>query len=176
MRAPMPRQNHHKTRHLLWIAVLMTVPPCARAANPQPYTVMFKPSGDPKLDALLKATSDLVTLRKKLPVGPFALIGRARGDEAKFITVLQSLGYDSGSTSITIDGHALSDPALPSLLRHAPKAPPVPITVTPDKGPLYHVSAIDTQGLTTPSARTALGIKLGQPALAAPIVAAGPKF
>jgi translocation and assembly module TamA len=177
MREPMIRHDRHKIRYLLWIAPAFVLSPaCVRAANPQPYKVIFKPSGDKKLDSLLKATSDLATLRKKLPVGPFALIGRAEADEKKFITVLQSLGYDSGSTRITIEGHALSDPALPGLLRRAPKAPPVPITVTPDKGPLYHLSAIDTQGLTMPAARPALGIKTGQPALATPIVAAGPKL
>ncbi len=154
----------------------MIGPSCARAASPQPYQVIFNPSGDKQLDTLLKATSSLATLRTKLPVGPFALIGRAQADQQKFITVLQSLGYDSGSASITIAGHALNDPSLPGLLSHHPKAPPVPVTVSTNKGPLYHIGAIDTPGLTASEARQSLGVAIGQPALATPIVAAGPKL
>lgn len=148
----------------------------AHAADPQPYKVVFKPSGDKKLDNLLKATSDLVTLREKLPVGPFALIGRAAADEKKFTTVMESLGYDSGSATITIDGHSLTDPALPPLLNSLPKSPPVTVTVAPHKGPLYHIGAIDLKGLTVPDAARVIGIKAGQPALAEPIVAAQPKL
>ena len=146
------------------------------AADPQAYNVVFKPSGDKQLNSLLKATSDLEALRKKLPVGPFALIGRAHVDEKKFITVMQSLGYDSGSIAVTIIGYSLTDPALPGLLSAHPKSPPVTVTVTPHKGPLYHIAAIDTPGLAEPSALSAIGIKIGQPALATPIVGAGAKL
>src|ERR1700744_1202326 len=79
------------------------------AANPVDYTVRFTPSGDKELDGLLKQTSSLVSLDKKLPAAPFALIGRAQADSAQFITVLHSLGYDAGSVAITIDGKALTD-------------------------------------------------------------------
>ena len=70
------------------------------AADPVGYKVSFVPSGDKELDGLLKETSSLVSLEKKLPAAPFALIGRAQADAAQFVIVLHSLGYDSGSVEI----------------------------------------------------------------------------
>jgi len=150
--------------------------PVAHAADPQPYKVTFKPSGDKSLDKLIKATSSLETLRKKLKIGPFALIGRAGADQKKFVTVMESEGYDSGAAHITIDGHALNDPALPRLLRRAPASPPASIVVTLDKGPLYRISSIETPGLTDPAALKALDIKVGAPAKAAPVIGAAAKL
>ncbi|MDD2877870.1 MAG: BamA/TamA family outer membrane protein [Acidiphilium sp.] len=148
----------------------------ARAADPQPYQVVFKPSGDKTLDGLIKATSSLETLRTKLKIGPFALIGRAQSDQKKFVTVLESEGYDSGAAHIMIDGMALSDPALPRQLRRAPADPPAAIVVSIDKGPLYHISSIETPGLTDPAAASALDLKPGDPAKAAPVVGAVAKL
>src|SRR5271157_4797270 len=79
----------------------------ARGADPVAYQVQFVPSGDAVLDGLLKQTSSLVALRRKLPPAPFALIGRAREDAAQSLIVLHSLGYDAGQVDITIDGKAL---------------------------------------------------------------------
>lgn len=148
----------------------------ARAADPQPYKVAFKPSGDKSLDSLIKASSALQSLQKKLKIGPFALIGRARADQAKFVTVMESEGYDSGTAHITIDGHRLSDSALPRLLRRAPATPPAEVVVTIDKGPLYHIGRIDTPGLTDASAAMALGVKSGDAAKASPIVGGAAKL
>lgn len=146
--------------------------PSARAANPQPYKVTFKPSGDKALDKLIKSSSSLEALRTKLKIGPFALIGRARSNQTQFVTVLESQGYDSGAAHITIDGHRLSDPALPGILRKAPSSPPADVVVTIDKGPLYHISQVATPGLTDPAAAKAMGVKTGDPAKAAPIIGA----
>ncbi|WP_262311976.1 autotransporter assembly complex family protein [Acidiphilium sp. AL] len=148
----------------------------ARAADPQPYRVTFVPSGDKTLDKLIKQTSGLERLRKKLPIGPFALIGRARADQAKFVIVLESEGYDSGTAAITIDGHGLTDSALPRLLRRAPASPPADVIVTIHKGPLYHIGSIETPGLTDPAAAQAIDIKPGDPAKAAPVLAAAAKL
>lgn len=152
------------------LAVLFAGP--ARAADPQPYRVVFKPSGDKALDSLIEKSSNLERLRTKLSVGSFALIGRARADRKTFVTVLESEGYDSGTVAIAIDGHALTDPALPRLLRKAPASPPATVTVTVDKGPLYRIGEIETPGLTDPAAAHGIGIEPGQPAKAAPILAA----
>ncbi|MGC9269056.1 autotransporter assembly complex protein TamA [Acidiphilium sp.] len=157
------------------LLALWPMPP-ARAADPQPYRVSFRPSGDTALDAAIKAASSLENLRNKLKIGPFALIGRAAADQKKFVTVLESQGYDSGTDRITIDGHALDDPALPRLLRRAPAAPPALIVVSIDPGPLYRISRIDTPGLTDPDAATALGLKPGDPARAAPVIDAAAKL
>ena len=148
----------------------------ARAADPQPYRVVFKPSGDKTLDKLIKQTSSLERLRKKLPIGPFALIGRARADQKKFVTVLESEGYDSGAATITIDGHALTDSALPRLLRRAPSSPPATVTVIIHKGPLYHIGSIETPGLTDPVAAKSIDIKPGDAAKAAPVLAAAARL
>jgi translocation and assembly module TamA len=108
------------------------------AADPVAYKVKFDPSGDKELDGLLLQTSSLVSLEKKLPAAPFALIGRAQADAAQFVIVLHSLGYDAGSIDITIDGKALTDPALLAALTAAPEKPPVEVVVKAENGPLYH--------------------------------------
>jgi translocation and assembly module TamA len=143
----------------------------ARAADPVNYTTTFKPSGDAQLDSLLQQTSSLVSLQKKLPPAPFALIGRAQADAAQFLIVLHSLGYDSGSVTVTIDGMRLTDPALLDALTTAPAQPPVAVVVTPDEGPRYRIGRVIFSSLPAGFAPPAT-IAPGQPALAAPILAA----
>ncbi len=135
------------------------------------YTVQFKPSGDAELDSLLKQTASLVSLQTKLPAAPFALIGRARADQAQFLNVLHSLGYDSGSVDITIAGEKLDNPVLMDTLNQAPAKTPVVVWVTPHQGPLYHLGEIGFGTLPAGFSPPAL-IKPGDPARAAPILAA----
>jgi translocation and assembly module TamA len=143
------------------------------AANPVAYKVSFTPSGDKELDGLLKVTSSLVSLEKKLPAAPFALIGRAQADQAQFIVVLHSLGYDAGSVSITVDGKSLTDASLLDTLTAAPEEPLVEVVVTADKGPLYHLNQVVFT--TLPAGFTPnVGIKPGQVARAQPILAETP--
>jgi translocation and assembly module TamA len=143
------------------------------AANPVDYTVKFTPSGDKELDGLLRQTSSLVSLEKKLPAAPFALIGRARADSAQFIIVLHSLGYDAGSVAISIDGKALTDAGLLDALTSAPQQPPVEVVITPEKGPLYHLGQIKFSQLP-PGVDLPAGLKPGDPARAQPVLAATP--
>jgi translocation and assembly module TamA len=145
------------------------------AANPVDYTVQFTPSGDKELDGLLKVTSSLAALEKKLPAAPFALIGRARADQAQFIVVLHSLGYDAGSVSITVDGKALDGSGLLDALTDAPAHPPVDVVVTADKGPLYHLDRVMFSTLP-PGFTAAAGIAPGQVARAQPILSATPRM
>ena len=145
------------------------------AADPVAYTVHFTPSGDKELDGLLKETSALVSLEKKLPAAPFALIGRARADQAQFIVVLHSLGYDAGSVRITVDGRALDDAGLLDALTDAPAQPPVDVVVTAVKGPLYHLDQVVFNTLP-PGFAAAPGIAPGQVARAQPILAATPRM
>jgi translocation and assembly module TamA len=145
------------------------------AANPVDYKVSFTPTGDKELDGLLKVTSSLVTLEKKLPAAPFALIGRAQADQAQFIVVLHSLGYDAGSVRITIDGKALGDAGLLDALTDAPAHPPVEVVVTADKGPLYHLNQVVFSTLP-PGFTAAAGIEPGQVARAQPILGATPRM
>jgi translocation and assembly module TamA len=145
------------------------------AADPVAYTVTFTPSGDSELDGLLKVTSSLVSLEKKLPAAPFALIGRAQADQAQFIVVLHSLGYDSGRVRITVDGKALGDAGLLDALTDAPAQPPVEVVVTADKGPVYHLNRVVFSTLPPGFTATA-GIAPGQVARAQPILAATPRM
>ncbi len=141
----------------------------AGAADPVTYHVTFAPSGDKELDSLLKQTASLVSLQKKLPPAPFALIGRARADQAEFLTVLHSLGYDSGSVSISISGKTMDDASLLDALTAAPANQPVPVVVTPHQGPLYHLGQVAfptlPAGFTPPPL-----IKSGDAARAAPVL------
>ena len=153
------------------VIILLLAGPTAYAADPVAYTVKFTPSGDPALDGLLKQTASLVSLQKKLPPAPFALIGRAQADQAQFLIVLHSLGYDSGSVSISIDGEDEGDPSLVDTLTQAPAQPPVEVLITPHKGALYHLHAVAfttlPYGFVPPAT-----IEPGDPALAAPVLAA----
>jgi len=143
------------------------------AADPVAYKVKFDPSGDKELDGLLLQISSLVSLEKKLPAAPFALIGRAQADAAQFVIVLHSLGYDSGSIDISIDGKALTDPALLATLTAAPEKPPVEVVVKVEKGPLYHLAKLDFSSLPPGFTLPAM-IEPGDPARAEPILAVTP--
>jgi len=143
------------------------------AADPVTYRVRFAQSGDKELDLLLKQTSSLVALQKKLPAAPFALIGRAQADAAQFVIVLHSLGYDAGSVRITIAGKALSDPGLLAALTAAPEKPPVEVVVSTEHGQLYHVGKIVFSSLPPGFTLPAI-IKQGDPARAQPILAVTP--
>ena len=143
----------------------------AGAADPVAYTVTFRPSGDAELDGLLKQTASLVSLEKKLPAAPFALVGRARADQAQFLIVLHSLGYDAGDVDITIAGKPLDDSSLLDALTEAPAKPPVVVVVTPHQGALFHLGRV-TFGTLPPGFSMPALIKPGDAARAAPVLAA----
>src|ERR1700684_2165936 len=82
------------------------------AADPQPYNVVLKPTGDSALDAALQSSSTLVSLQKSAPVAGFALTERARQDVDRFETALHSFGYYKATVVTTIGGHALGVPTL----------------------------------------------------------------
>ena len=145
----------------------------AVAADPVSYTVNFIPSGDGALDSLLRQTSALVAVQKKLPAGPFALIGRARADARQFAVVLHSLGYDGGSVEITIGGEALSDPALLDMLTALPQGRSVAVRIAPHQGAQFRLGKVETPGLP-PGFVAPPMVQPGQAALAAPILAAAP--
>lgn len=154
------------------IAALLLAPPAALGADPQPYEVTLKPTGNAALDSALHDTSQLVSLREKAPVGPFALVTRARGDVARFQQALQSFGYYKGSVGLTIDGHPLDKSDLPDLLERAPEKPPVPVVASFDAGPLFHLGHVTIQGDVPQPARQGLGLAAGAPAVATDVLAA----
>jgi translocation and assembly module TamA len=148
----------------------------SRAADPQPYVVTFIKTGDKSLDALAAATSNLASLRLKAPAGPFALVLRARADQDRLRTVLDSAGYYDGSVGITIDGKSIADPSLPARIAAYPGATPIPVVVTLTRGPLFHLGRVAIEGKVPAAARAVFGLESGQPARADDVLAAGARL
>jgi translocation and assembly module TamA len=158
------------------LLVLAAFGSLAHAADPQPYRVSFASVGDNDMDATIKATSDLQSLRGTAPVSPFGLIARARSDLDRLKTVLESFGYYQGSISIRINGMLISDSGLGEKLRDLPKGTDAQVDVSFTLGPLYHLRRIDIDGEVPDAARKALGLATGQPAVAAAVLAGGSRM
>ncbi len=136
----------------------------------------FVKTGDTSLDTLAAATSNLAALRLKAPAGPFALVLRARADQDRLQTVLDSAGYYDGSVGITIDGRPIDDPNLPALLAAYAAATPIPVVVKLTRGPLFHLGRVTIEGPVPAAARAAFKLESGQPARAADVLAAGARL
>ncbi|MBV9252374.1 MAG: hypothetical protein JO227_24400, partial [Acetobacteraceae bacterium] len=162
----------HRTRFLLVCSLLGPFAPAGQAADPQPYTVDLKPTGNPALDGALHDTSSLISLQKTAPVGGFALVARGQQDLQRFDTALNSFGYYKGHAELTIDHRPVTDPALPDLIDRAPAEPPVPVEVQFNLGPQFHLGRVVLQGQVPLPARSAPGLETGAPARAADVLAA----
>ena len=153
-------------------------PPAARAADPQPYEVVLRPSGDDALDAAVTDSSTLTQLKDKSPVGGFALVQRARDDAARFEAAAHAFGYYDSTVTVAIGGHPIGDPALVDTIDRAPAAPPLPVSVAIDPGPRFHLGQVTIDGTPPlnagppPNIWPPLGIGSGQDALAANVLAA----
>jgi translocation and assembly module TamA len=162
---------------LSFVLVLVALLSCAaaRAADPQPYKVELASVGNDDIDETLKATSDLRTLRTTAPVSPFGLIARARSDVDRLKTVLESFGYYESAVIIKINGVPLTDPSLGETLTALPKGSVAIVNVSFTLGTLYTLRRIDIEGEVPESidARSILGLKTGQPAVAADVLAGG---
>jgi translocation and assembly module TamA len=148
------------------IAVLV-----ARAADPLAYTVAIKPTGQGALDETIRQSSSLIALRDKSPVGPFALIARARADVTRFQAALQSQDYYKAQVKITVLGRDLEDPGLLAMLEALAAKQKVPVVVAITTGPMFHLGKIEIVGYVTQAERDALGLKSGQNAEAAEVLA-----
>ena len=158
------------------VGVVFATAPAANAADPQPYKVDMARTADKDLNATLKATSELESLRKSAPVGPFGLIGRARGDLERLKTVLESVGFYESSVAIKIDGRSLDDPRLAEELTARAKDDDAQVAVTFNTGPLYHLRKIQLDGDVPDKARGSLALQSGAPAIAADVLAAGDRL
>jgi translocation and assembly module TamA len=156
------------------LALHGALPACA--ADPQPYKVDMASTGDSELNSTLKATSELVTLRSSAPVGPFGLIGRARGDLDRLKTVLESFGFYQSYVAITIDGLPLDDPGLGEELTSRAKDNDAKVKVTFSIGALYHLRKIEIDGEVPKQTEGALGLKTGAPAVAGDVLAGGDRL
>jgi translocation and assembly module TamA len=148
----------------------------ARAADPQSYKVEFAPTGNSAMEATLRATSDLQSLRTSAPVSPYGLIARARGDLDRLKTVLESYGYYESKVTMKIDGLALNDPGLAEQLAALPKKHDARVQVSFELGPLYHLRNVSIDGELPPAARGAFNLKSGAPAVAADVLGAGARL
>lgn len=152
----------HRAR-LLGVGALLCAG-LAHAADPQPYSVALTPTGDSVLDATLKSSSQLASLKDTAAVGPFALLGRAREDLDRLKTVLESFGYYQGKIAITVLDRPLEDPELPDALAALADGTEAAVMVTFNRGELFHLRNITVDGEISSSDRAALELFPGQPA------------
>ncbi|MEI6414605.1 MAG: BamA/TamA family outer membrane protein, partial [Pseudomonadota bacterium] len=145
----------------------------AQAADPQPYRLVFAASDQRPLDEAIAGSSQLEALRVKAPVGPFALMARARQDVTRLGAVLESLGYYQSRITMTLAGQDLEDPQLPGWLEALPPGEETEIRVMVTLGPLFHLRQIILAGDVPPVLREGFALKPGDPAVAATILATG---
>lgn len=153
-------------------AVALCATPFARAADPQSYAVTMAATGQSDLDAALKASSQLESLQPAGPIAPFALVGRAQQDVERLETVLQGFGYYDGKVTITIDGRPLDDAGLPEAIESEPQDKSATVAVAVELGPLYHLRKVSIEGEIPETAFASLGLKSGDPAVAANVLEA----
>jgi translocation and assembly module TamA len=164
-----------RLKALILITALLLAP-AARAADPQPYTLHIEATGHGPLDAALKASSQLESLRSGAPAGPFALIGRAEADVERLQTVLESFGYYQAHIAVSIAGRALEDSDLRENLEALPAGSKAPVLVKIDTGPLFHLGRVSIDGEVSDTARSAFALQSGAPAVASQVLAAGQRL
>jgi len=157
---------------LLLTAIALLSGTEAQAADPQPYTVAIAPTQDGRLDAALKDSSQLESLRRSGPVSALALIGRARDDVTRLTTVLESFGYYQSQVTVTVSGKALDDPDLPDAIASLPEDIAAAVAVAVEPGRLYHLRQITVDGEVSDAERRALGLRSGDPANAVSVLEA----
>jgi translocation and assembly module TamA len=148
----------------------------AHASDPQPYRVDIASVGKRDMEDALRATSDLISLRKSAPVSPLGLIARSRSDMERLKTVLESYGYYQSVVTVKIDGTALNDAHLADALTALPKGTDAKIAISFTLGPLYHLRNVTIEGDIPDSARSVLGLKPGTSAEAATVIAGGSRL
>jgi len=163
-------RSHSRLGSLVLATIASLILSIAHAADPQPYAVSLAPTGNGALDAALKGSSQLESLRTTAPVGPFALVGRAQQDIDRLQTVLRGFGYYQGSLTITIGGRPLDDPGLAAAIEELPKETEAAVAVAVEIGPLYRLGKMAIEGETPEELRGKAGIASGDPAVAAEVL------
>lgn len=151
-------------------ASLLIASAATRAADPQSYSVSISATESDPVNEALRTSSQLETLRETAPVGPFALIGRAREDIDRFKTVLESYGYYQSRVAITINGKPLDDPELGDSINALPAGQDATVRVELVPGKIYHVGKITIDGEISVEERRALGLESGEPAYAVAVL------
>jgi len=160
------------------VCLVLVLAPAVRlhAADPQPYVMTLRPTGDDGLDSALHDSSNLLSLQDTAPAGGFALVQRARDDLDRFTTVLHSFGFYKARVSLTIGGHPLDDPALLDAIDAAPAQPGLAVVALFDLGPPFRLGQVAIEGPVPPAAAAALNLTSGQPARAGDVLAAGDRL
>jgi translocation and assembly module TamA len=161
-----------RMRRLLTLFACIVLGRIVDASNPASYKVDWMPSGQRAVDSVLKATSQLETLRSTAPVDPYGLLARARGDVTRLQTVLRSFGYYQGAITITINGMDLDSPTLGDALSGLPKGTDAHVKVSAKLGPLFHIGRIEIEGQLPAGMERKLGLAPGDPAVATEVLAA----
>ncbi len=143
-----------------------------RAADTVAYKVQIAETPDAALNTALHDSSELITLNGKAPVGPFALLARARQDGTRFEAALHSLGYYKGSVAITVDGRPLDSPRLVDVLQAAPASQTATVGVAVTPGPLFHIRRVALTGTYPVALGSEVKLAAGDPAIAGKVVAA----
>lgn len=156
------------------VFVALLLAGAAWSADPQGYTLSNPDTGDDAVDAALRESSLLISLRDKTPASPFALIDRVRGDYGRFQTVMESFAYYKAKVKITIAGRDIADNTLADMLEKVPQGQTVEVKTEIDKGPQYKLRRVDVVG-TLPAgidASQVMGIKPGDTAVASRVLGA----
>ncbi len=165
-------QRGRLLQRMAFLAVVVMLCQPAWAADPQPYATTIAPTGDSGIDAALKGSSSLLSLQKNAPVGPFALVTRAQGDVGRLQAAMRSFGYYAASVAVCIDGQPADDPGVPDALAAKPAGQAAAVTVTVERGPLFHLRRVTVEGPVAAADRAKLGIAPGDPAVASKVLAA----
>ncbi len=158
------------------LALAVVLEPPVRASDTVTYKVDRFSTGNGAMDATLRATSDLITLRTSAPVSAYGLIARARSDVDRLKTVLESYGYYDSKVTIKIDGTALADPALADHLVALPKRHDAHLQISFVLGPLYHLRKVRIDGELPPTVQSVFTLKSGDAAVADTVLAAGARL
>jgi translocation and assembly module TamA len=133
-----------------------------------PYELTITATGDRTLDSALNDASQLSTLADRPPDSEAALRSRAADDRDRLNAVARAYGYYDDEVKVSIDA----------------KAKPARVTVTVTPGPRYRLTSVEivpAPGMAFPPGAPTVtaaevGLKLGEPALAAPVAQANDKI
>jgi translocation and assembly module TamA len=149
-------------RLLVWV-FLAVLAPLSAWAQAVPYRVELAGADDPGFRDQLEEASRLFQLKDEPPASLLSLQRRAEADMDRMAEVLRSEGYYAAQTSFAMDDHAQ----------------PVLVTVTVAPGPVFRLEAFNVRvdaAYNTPQPKPVplsdLGLAIGQPARAAPVVEA----
>lgn len=151
-------------RRWVWLSVLLLAALPARAQE-MPYDVEIAGAPSTDLADKLEAESRLVRTKDEVPPSPLSLRRRAESDIERLTEVLRAEGYYAGTVGFQVDEQA--QPAK------------VTVTVTVAAGPRFALEAFNVrvdhaagQPEPEPVPIGDLGLSIGQPARAQPVVAA----